>query len=148
MRSISDMAIGMCRCAWLPLLLCGLAGCASENPFDQVKVSGTLTYNDGTLIPANMIILKFEPLAAPLNTKTHPPSGMSYVNVSDGTFDVVTSHKYADGLVRGKHRVLVSATTESGDSTKLVPDDYVDSDRTPLVVDTAESPFRLLVRKP
>jgi hypothetical protein len=73
---------------------------------------------------------------------------MSYVNVSNGTFDVVTSHKYADGLVRGKHRVLVSATTDSGDSTKLVPDEYLDSGRTPLVVDTAESPFRLLVRKP
>ena len=138
----------MCHRAWLPLVLCGLAGCGAGNPFDLVKVSGTLTYDDGTLIPANMIILKFEPLAAPLNTKTHPPSGMSYVNVSDGTFDVVTSHKYADGLVRGKHRVLVSATTESGDSTKLVPDEYLDSGRTPSLVDTAESPFRLLVRKP
>ena len=148
MRSISDTAISMCRRAWLPLVLCGVAGCGPDNPFDLVKVSGTLTYDDGTLIPANMIILKFEPLAAPLNTKTHPPSGMSYVNVSDGTFDVVTSHKYADGLVRGKHRVLVSATTASGDSTKLVPDEYLDSGRTPLLVDTAESPFRLVVRKP
>jgi hypothetical protein len=98
MRAISDTAIGMCRRAWLPLVLCGLAGCAPDNPFDQVKVSGTLTYEDGTLIPADMIILKFEPFAAPLDTKTHPPIGMSYVNVSDGTFDVVTSHKYADGL--------------------------------------------------
>jgi hypothetical protein len=148
MRSISDTANSMFRRAWLPLVLCGLAGCASENPFEQVKVSGTLTYDDGTLIPASMIILKFEPLAAPLDTKTHPPSGMSYVNVSDGTFDVVTSHKYADGLVRGKHRVLVSATTDAGSSTKLVPDEYLDSGRTPLVVDTSESPFELLVRKP
>jgi hypothetical protein len=148
MRSIFDTAICMCRRAWLPLVLCGIVGCGRDNPFDQVKVSGTLTYDDGTLIPASMIILKFEPLAAPLDTKTHPPSGMSYVNVSNGTFDVVTSHKYADGLVRGKHRVLVSATTDSVDSTKLVPDEYLDSGRTPLVVDTAESPFRLRVRKP
>jgi hypothetical protein len=113
-----------------------------------VKVSGTLTYDDGTRIPANQIILKFEPLAAPLDAKTHPPSGMSYVNVTDGTFDVVTSYKYADGLVRGKHRVLVSATGASENTTKLVPNDYIDSDRTPLLVDTAESPFRLVVRKP
>jgi hypothetical protein len=148
MRSIFHTAISKCHCAWLTLALCGFAGCAPGNPFDQVQVSGTLTYEDGTLIPADMIILKFEPLAAPLDTKTHPPSGMSYVNVSDGTFDVVTSHKYSDGLVRGKHRVLVSATTESGESMKLVPDEYLDSGRTPLVVDTAESPFRLLVRKP
>ena len=99
MRSISATAIRMCRLALLPLVLCSVTGCGRDNPFDLVKVSGTLTYDDGTLIPANMIILKFEPLAAPLDTKTHPPSGMSYVNVSDGTFDVVTSYKYADGLV-------------------------------------------------
>lgn len=130
------------------LLICSATGCDSINPFEQVKVRGTLTYDDGSLIPAEMIILKFEPLAKPLDAKTHPPAGMSYVNVEDGTFDVVTSHKYADGLVRGKHRVLVAATTKSGKSTQLVPSEYIDSERTPLFVDTAETPFQLVVRKP
>jgi hypothetical protein len=148
MRSISAAATNMYHRALLPLVLCSVAGCGGGNPFDLVKVSGTLTYDDGSLIPAKMIILKFEPLAAPLDAKTNPPSGMSYVNLTDGTFDVVTSYKYADGLVRGKHRVLVSATGASDGSTKLVPDEYVDSDRTPLRVDTVESPFRLVVRKP
>jgi hypothetical protein len=148
MRSISGTAISICRGALLPLLLCGAVGCGRDNPFDLEKVSGTLTYDDGSLIPASQIILKFEPLAAPLDAKTNPPSGMSYVKVADGTFDVVTSYKYADGLVRGKHRVLVSATGASGNATKLVPNDYIDSERTPLLVDTAESPFRLVVRKP
>ena len=132
----------------LPLVLCGIAGCGPDNPFELVQVSGTLAYDDGTLIPAELIILKFEPLADRRDAKTYPPAGMSYVNVADGTFDVVTTHKYADGLVRGKHRVLVSATTASGDATTLVPAEYLDSDRTPLLVDTAESPFRLVVRKP
>jgi hypothetical protein len=148
MRSIFGTAINICRGVLLPLVLCGAVGCGRDNPFALVKVSGTLTYDDGSLIPANQIILKFEPLTAALNSKTHPPSGMSYVNVADGTFDLVTSYKYADGLVRGKHRVLVSATMESGDATRLVPDEYVDSGRTPLLVDTAESPFQLVVRKP
>jgi len=130
------------------MVLCGVAGCGPDSPFDQVQISGTLAYEDGTLIPAEMIILKFEPLAEPRDAKTYPPAGMSYVNVADGTFDVVTSHKYADGLVRGKHRVLVSATTASGDMTTLVPAEYLDSDHTPLVVDTADSPFRIVVRKP
>ena len=143
----SHTAIGMYRLALLlPLVLCGV-GCGRDNPFELVKVSGTLTYDDGTLIPANLIILKFEPLAVALDTKTHPPSGMSYVNVTDGTFDVVTSYKYADGLVSGQHRVLVSATA-SGAPTTLIPGEYIDSDRTPLLVDTADSPFRLVVRKP
>jgi hypothetical protein len=130
------------------LLLCVVSGCGSDNPFEQVQVSGTLRYDDGSLIPADLIILKFEPLAPPLDKKTFPPAGMSYVNVEDGSFDVVTSHRYADGLVRGKHRVLVAATTSSGDATSLVPPEYVDSDRTPLIVDTADSPFQLVVRKP
>ncbi len=107
-----------------------------------------MTYDDGSLIPAEMIILKFEPLTKPLDAKTHPPSGMSYVNVEDGTFEVVTSHKYADGLVCAKHRVLVAATTKSGKPTELVPSEYVDSERTPLLVDTADTPFQLVVRKP
>ncbi len=130
------------------LLLLGSVGCDSENPFSQVQVSGTLTYDDGTLIPAEMILLKFEPLAESLDAKTFPPAGMSYVDVEDGTFDVVTSHKYADGLVRGKHRVLVAATNAAGQVTDLVPPEYVDSSRTPLVVDTKGTPFKLLVRKP
>jgi hypothetical protein len=137
------------RCGALLLpVLCVLGGCGRDSPFDLVRVNGTLNYDDGTLIPAKLIILKFEPLAAPLDSKTHPPSGMSYVDLSNGTFDVVTSYKYADGLVRGKHRVLVAATGDSGDSKSLVPEDYIDSGRTPLLVDTANSPFRLVVRKP
>lgn len=136
------------RLALALFLFCFVSGCGSTNPFEQVPVSGTLKYDDGTLIPAEMIILKFEPLTAPLDDKTFPPAGMSYVNVEDGSFDVVTSHKYADGLVRGKHRVLVAATTSSGDLTQLVPPEYIDSDRTPLIVDTADTPFQLVVRKP
>ena len=133
---------------FVSLALWCAAGCGPRSPFDQVQVSGTLAYDDGTLIPAEQIILKFEPLAPPKDEKTFPPAGMSYVNVSDGTFDVVTSYKYADGLVRGKHRVLVVATSASGETTSLVPPEYVDSERTPLVIDTADSPLKLRVRKP
>jgi hypothetical protein len=137
------------RCGALSMLvICVAGGCGRNSPFDLVPVNGTLTYDDGTLIPARQIILKFEPLAPSLDPKTHPPSGMSYVDLSNGTFDVVTSYRYADGLVRGKHRVLVAASGSSGDSNSLVPEDYVDSDRTPLLVDTADSPFHLVVKKP
>ena len=134
--------------ATVALMLLCLVGCGPASPFEQVRVQGKVTYEDGSLIPAEMIILKFEPLAEPLDSKTHPPVGMSYVNVDDGTFDVVTSYKYADGLVRGEHRVLIAATTTSGEQLQLVPEEYVDSNRTPLIVNTAESPFHLQVRKP
>ncbi len=131
------------------LLFClGTLGCGSDNPFPQVQVSGTIAYEDGSLIPAEMIILKFEPLAPALDEKTFPRSGMSYVNVGDGTFDVVTSHKYADGIVRGKHRVLVVASTASGQPTDVVPPEYIDSEKTPLIVDTTDSPFEFKIRKP
>lgn len=129
------------------LLMCG-AGCGSGNPFPQDQVNGWVTYSDGTLIPAEMIILKFEPLAEPIDAKTFPPAGMGYVNVKDGSFDVVTSYRYGDGLVRGKHRVLVVATDASGGVTNLVPPEYTDSKLTPLMIDTVDAPFNLRVRKP
>lgn len=124
------------------------AGCGSGNPFAQVQVRGRVTYEDGSLIPAEMIILKFEPQAEPKDEKTFPRNGMSYVNVEDGSFDVVTSHKYGDGVVRGRHRVLVVATEASGQTTAVVPPEYLDSAQTPLEIDTADSPFHLKVRKP
>ena len=38
-----------------------LAGCGNEEPFDYVKVSGRVTYEDGSLIPAEHLMLEFVP---------------------------------------------------------------------------------------
>ena len=41
------------------LALAGLCGCGGSDPFPYVKVKGTITYDDGSLIPADRIELRF-----------------------------------------------------------------------------------------
>ncbi len=126
----------------------GAIGCSGGNPYDMVEVAGTVTYEDGSLIPADSIMLKFDPQAAPLDTKTHPRKGFADVNVSDGTFQFATTHKHADGLVAGKHKVLVAARLKKGNAANLVPKEYQRPDTTPVEIDTDELPLKIQVRKP
>ena len=130
-------------------LILVLAGCGSPEPFELVKVSGRITYEDGTLIPTegNYVRLTFYSQAPPLDAKTHPRPGTAEVDLLDGTFTCATTHRWGDGLTAGKHKVVVS-TTVLQQLPKGVPPEYNDPNRTPLEVDTAQQPFELKIRKP
>src|SRR5689334_11786753 len=106
-------------CVILAVAVLCAVGCSSGQPYDIVKVSGTVKYEDGSLIPAESILLKFVPEAEPIDAKTHPRKGMAQVNVADGTFDSATTHKPGDGIIAGKHLVLVGAYDKSGKFTNL-----------------------------
>ena len=56
--------------------LCPLAGCGEKDPFSYQKVSGKVTYEDGSLIPVPAIQLTFSPLAKSDDPKrsTRPPA--------------------------------------------------------------------------
>lgn len=133
---------------WLAAALVAAAGCSDGNPYDLVSVSGTVTYDDGSLIPADSIILKFEPQAAALDAKTHPRKGFAKVDVASGSFDVATTHKHGDGLVAGKHKVLIFTTTSDGKQTPLIPREYLNPATTPIEIDTANQPLEIKVHKP
>ena len=120
-------------------------GCGQRAPYPMVKVSGTIRYDDGERIPADMIMIRFDSLEAPLDPKTHPRPGMA-TTAADGTFDVVTTSKYADGIIRGKHKVQLAATDAKG--TNLIPPQYGDFETTPIEVDSSESPFDFKVPRP
>jgi hypothetical protein len=122
-------------------------GC-SRDPYAYAKVSGKITYDDGTLIPASQIIITFVPQTNPKDAKTYPPRGIAQVNVADGTFDSVASHRYNDGIVRGRHKVTVVALDQARMPAKTVLPEYGDPTQSPLTVDTANSPFDLKIRKP
>jgi hypothetical protein len=124
-----------------------LSGCSDE-PFDYVNVAGKVTYEDGSLIPAERIQVTFLSQSGPLDAKTHPRPGLAEVNVADGTFDVVTSHKFGDGVVPGKHKVLVVAVDMNGSPLPVIPREYASARQTPHEVDTADTPFHFKVRKP
>lgn len=125
-------------------LLC--IGCGPSSPFDYVKVNGTILYDDGTPIPASAIRLQFAAQDAPPVEGAHPRPAVANVN-SKGEFDCVTSYKYGDGLIPGKHKVAVQqATGKSGEL--LVPKEFTSIATTPLLVDTDDAPLEMKVPKP
>jgi hypothetical protein len=126
-------------------------GCGAREPFDYVKVSGTVTYEDGSLIPGERVVVMFLPQMKALNPTTYPRPGIAEVDVRTGRFECVTSHKYCDGVVPGEHKILVEAMTSVHKpllGPPAVPAEYRAADRTPLLVDSRDSPFHLLIRKP
>ena len=132
----------------LAVSLAGLSGCGSGDPFPYVKVSGKVSYDDGSLIPADRIVVQFVPQVPPLDPKTVPPYGLAEVDPKTGRFNVVTSHNYGDGLVRGEHKVVIQTIDKRDHPMGLVPREYTQAKKTPLVVNTNQSPFDLKVRKP
>jgi hypothetical protein len=128
-------------------VLLAVVGCGGGNPFDQVKVEGTVKYSDGSLIPGEYVELEFLPQTPPKDQRTHARPGRAAVNPADGRFDAVTSHKYGDGIAVGKHKVLVHSLDANRRPTGAVPAQYQKSETTPLEVDTADAPFDLRVEK-
>ena len=84
----------------LLVLLPLLAGCGYKEPFKYVRVSGKVTYEDGTPIPLDGLILTFISQSPPVDAKTYPRPGVTFVDKKTGKFHAVTSHKANDGLVR------------------------------------------------
>ena len=132
----------------LPLLSIVFAGCGSGDPFEYVQVSGRVSYKDGTLIPAAKLRVTFIPQMQALDGRTHPRAGTAYANVADGSFDNFTSHLPGDGVVPGKHRVLIVALDENEALNPLVPREYSSGSQTPLIVDTADTPFHFQIPQP
>jgi hypothetical protein len=124
------------------------AGCGSREPFALVKVSGRITYEDGTLIPAegNCVRLVFYPQTPPRDSSTYPRPATADVDLRDGTFSVVTTHRWGDGLTVGRHKVVLCMAVLSA-VPKGVPAEYNDMIKTPLEVDTSKAPFHLKIRK-
>ena len=126
--------------AWLSTVV----GCGSDSPFEYVPVNGKVTYEDGTLIPAEFE-LHFQALVPPKGN-AFPRPAKARVK-ADGTFDVVTSYKYGDGLVPGKHKVVVAYANDST-GRLLVPEEYTAVMTTPLEIDTANAPLEIKIPKP
>jgi hypothetical protein len=115
------------------------------------QVEGSVRYDDGSLIPSQAILIRFEPLTPPLSERVHPKAGMAKVDPVDGTFRDVTTFKFGDGIVRGRHKVLLSersATVAEDDPKALIPSEYRNPQSTPLEVDSQESPFEFKIPKP
>lgn len=118
------------------------AGC-DNNPFSHVAVEGKISYDDGSLIPAERIRVWFTSQTPPIDEQTHPRPASASVNLEDGSLESFTTYKYGDGLIRGKHKVSIDATP-----VELVPEEYRSAATTPLVIDTADSPLEIKLPTP
>jgi hypothetical protein len=128
-----------------------VVGCSSQgNPYGVTPVSGKVTYEDGSLIQAPIIYLKFFPDVPPKDSKTNPRPGSAWVNVSDGTFSAATTYKPDDGLIPGKHTVVVRATDREENPSPALSLVYSDVSTTPLKVDVTPGgkPLELKLSKP
>ena len=130
-------------CILLGVLL--LAGCGSNSPFKYVPASGKITYEDGTPIPGGCRLTFFSQDVAAVGT-AHPRPGMTSVG-AEGNFDCITSYKYGDGLVPGRHKVVIQAATDRG-GMPVVPTEDTNEETTKIIVDTKDLPFHIKVPKP
>jgi hypothetical protein len=134
---------GLCLASFLLLGFLPAVGCNSGTPFDVVPVHGKVTYEDGSRIDADSILVTFNPMRTGEKTNIAPPGGQTNVNVQDGTFSGVSSHRANDGVVVGKHKVVIVAF-KKGANGKTSPSDavpaiYRQETTTPLEVDIESS---------
>ena len=122
-------------------------GC-QRAPYACVKVSGKVTYEDGSLIPADRIHVVFLSQTPPIDAKTPPKAGTADADGKTGTFDFATTFIYKDGIIPGEHKVFIQCFRNGQSFPGLVADEYSNPARSPLKVKSSESPFDLKVRKP
>ena len=97
-----------------------LAGCGTSNPFESVPVSGKVTYEDGSPAPVSKMFFKC--LEAPKDGMY--PRLASVPVQSDGTFENVTTYKFGDGLVIGKHKVSLVGDSKQNSKGIYYLDQY------------------------
>jgi hypothetical protein len=103
-------------------------------------------YDDGTPIPGGGLRLQFSAQDAPPVEGAHPRPAIAEVN-GKGEFDCVTSYKYCDGLIPGRHKVAIQQVTGQ-DGRPLIPSEFTSIATTPLVVHTDDAPLEIKVPKP
>ena len=119
-------------------------GCGSKDPFSYVPVSGQVLYDDGTPLPTSVRVA-FVSESPAVDGKYRPRNAYASTD-QDGRFESVTSRQHGDGIVPGKHKVLILLQTD--DAAKVVPPIYTDVRTTPLEVDAADAPFEFRIHKP
>jgi len=98
------------------------AGCQREMPFDVVPIQGKVTYEDGSPIKTGSITIAFNPIDVPTVDKMTPPGGRGAINVNDGTFSEVMTRRPGDGVLVGRHKVVVISFNPRSDGRPVVSD--------------------------
>jgi hypothetical protein len=124
-----------------------MSGCGKGVPYSCVPVSGKVTYDDGSLIPADQIHLVFVSQTPPVDPKMPPKNGVATADGKTGKFDFATTYSFKDGIVSGEHKVIVQCLRKGRLVRNLVAAEFTDPTKTPLKVRTGEAPFNLTIPK-
>jgi hypothetical protein len=129
------------------IALFAAAGCGYSTPYGCVRVSGKVTYDDGSPIPADEVRLIFYSQTPPVDPKMPPRKGMADADKT-GKFDFATTFINRDGIIVGEHKVILQCIRKGQLARSLIPPEYGDAAKTPLKVRSGDSPFDLKVPKP
>ena len=121
-------------------------GCGSSAPFEYIPVSGQLTYEDGSTIPASGMKLQFQAVDPPVVEGMHARVATADLN-AEGKFSEAWCYKFGDGLIPGKHKVAIGYATDKAGKL-LVPKSATGLGTTEIFVDTAQLPLAIKVPKP
>lgn len=88
------------------LLLSVVAGCGAVDPWEEIPVSGKITYEDGSVIKTSRLKIYFESQTEAVAQNITPRPGVAEVNLADGTFSETTTLMPGDGLIPGRHTVV------------------------------------------
>jgi len=112
-------------------------------PFDLVPIHGKVTFEDGSRIDAESILMTFNPVSTGAVGPMTAPGAKAQVNVADGTFDAVSTRRPNDGIVPGRHKVVVVSLKKGHNgmpvATKVVPARYQKESTTPLEIEVSSA---------
>ena len=135
-------------CLILLGVLVAVSGCGNKKPYSCVNVSGKVTYDDDSLIPADQIRLTFLSQTPPIDPRTPPHNGVAKADGKTGQFDSATTFLPKDGIIVGDHKVIVQCIKNGHEAKELVPPEYCDREKTPLKANSNQSPFDFKIPKP
>ena len=121
---------------------------SKSDPFTYHRVSGRVVYEDGSPIPAGDLTLTFVPMVGAAGGERYPRPGHASVMVKTGDFTHASTRRHGDGLVAGRHKVLVTGPNRLPLAKEVLSADYAAYDTTPLEVDTRTQRFDLMVKRP
>lgn len=90
----------------------------------MVSVSGKVTYEDGQLIPANRMELRFLTPEHLVREKHYPPAAVARVDTRNGEFSEATTWEYGDGVMVGEHEVMLIRVGDEADPGDFRPKEY------------------------
>ena len=131
----------------LSAVLAALGGCGKTGPYSCIKVSGKVTYEDGSPIPADEIEITFISQTPPIDLKTPPKPGHATADGKTGKFEYATTFFTKDGIIVGEHKVIFRCL-KGKRLLPLLPSEYSKADTTPVKVQSSGSPFEFKLPKP